>query len=71
MSLDPRFSQMNKYALMEFIAANSPEELQEQVRKIHVPMEVVAMYPQGGKHFMWFIAPQAKIERNIKKRGRR
>jgi hypothetical protein len=56
---------LSVYKNIEFISADSPEDLRSILAAIKLPYSIVAMYSQGSKHFAW-IVPSRKVIKKIK-----
>lgn len=47
-------AQLNQYKeSLHFLLGETAEDLLEQIRSIKVPFGILAIYPQGSKHYAW------------------
>ena len=56
----PLGDSLNSYKNINFIEADTPEELQAAIASIHVNFKVLSIYKDGSKHIAW-ILPMRKL----------
>ena len=49
---------------IEFLSAQSPEELKLRLESLTLPYRLVAIYSQGGAHLAWIMTEQKKITKS-------
>lgn len=59
------FDNISDTQYVDYIAAQSADELLSQLRKIRLPVQVISIYANGGTHFAW-IKTQAKLKKVTK-----
>lgn len=61
------FENLNSYRNIEFLQADSAEDLKSQLLQITLPIALITIYAAGSKHYAW-IKTDAKINKNKKDR---
>lgn len=50
------FTNLNHLGNAKILQSNSAEGLRKMIEQITVPVNVIAFYGTGGRHYFWFIA---------------
>jgi len=60
------FDSLNTLTGLNYIVADSAEDLRKQLLAIHMPVSTLGFYAVGSKHVAWFLT-SAKIKKVEKK----
>lgn len=55
---------------IDFLTAQSPEELRAQIRALRSPNKIIGVYAVGSSHVAWIVPMFPDAVEQIKKRGR-
>lgn len=55
---------------IDFLTAQSPEEMRAQLRAMRSPHRIVGMYAVGSAHVAWIVPMFPDAVEQVKKRGR-
>lgn len=50
------FENLNTYRNIDFLQADSADDLKAQLLKITSPMRILHIYSAGSKHFAWILS---------------
>lgn len=57
------FSNLNPYQNIDFLEANSPQELLSLIKGHKGSLKILAMYSQGSRHIAWVMTGLQKIKK--------
>lgn len=59
---------LNAYENLDFLVANTADELRDIIRSIPFPLEVITIYAVGTKHIAW-VRTHGKIKKVTKEKS--
>jgi len=61
--MEIEFSNLNPYQSLDFLEANSPQELLTLLKAYRGQMKILSIYSQGSRHIAWVQTGLIKIKK--------